>query len=130
MNSNNKNNILQYKVLPGGFDPHVVGQKVFLRFPYQDETIPPLTNWTVPLRIAIKLPEGFSAQFGNIESLLLNHDICCPNLSISSDSTKELQCKLMNNGSEPYTIHQGDTIVQLIVFTNSTLELKGVDEFE
>ena len=71
----------------------------------------------VPTGLALELPVGFEAQVRPRSGLALRHGIVLPNApgTIDADYRGELQVILMNLGAEPFTVHPGDRIAQLVV---------------
>jgi dUTP pyrophosphatase len=71
----------------------------------------------VPTGLRVEIPSGFEMQIRPRSGLALKHGITLPNTpgTIDSDYRGPLGVLLINLGSEPYTIHHGDRIAQLIV---------------
>jgi dUTP pyrophosphatase len=71
----------------------------------------------VPTGFSIAVPEGYEAQVRPRSGLALKHGIVLPNApgTIDSDYRGELKVIVMNAGAEPFTIHRGDRIAQLVV---------------
>jgi dUTP pyrophosphatase len=71
----------------------------------------------VPTGLAMALPEGFEAQVRPRSGLAVKHGIGIINSpgTIDSDYRGEIKVALINFGSEPYTIHRGERIAQIIV---------------
>ena len=71
----------------------------------------------VPTGLCIAVPFGYEAQLRPRSGLALKHGITLPNTpaTIDSDYRGELQVILINHGSEPFAIHRGDRIAQLLV---------------
>jgi dUTP pyrophosphatase len=71
----------------------------------------------VPTGLRIEIPQGFEVQIRPRSGLALKHGITLPNTpgTIDSDYRGPLGVLLINLGAEPYTIHHGDRIAQLIV---------------
>jgi dUTP pyrophosphatase len=71
----------------------------------------------VPTGLRVEIPPGFEMQIRPRSGLALKHGITLPNTpgTIDSDYRGPLGVLLINLGSEPYTIHHGDRIAQLIV---------------
>ena len=66
---------------------------------------------------AVAIPEGHAGFIQPRSGLALKHGITLPNTpgTIDSDYRGPLGVLLINLGAEPYTIHHGDRIAQLIV---------------
>ncbi len=71
----------------------------------------------VPTGLHLEIPEGFEGQVRARSGLASKHGIGLVNSpgTIDSDYRGELRILLINWGSEPYTIHRGDRIAQLVI---------------
>jgi dUTP pyrophosphatase len=71
----------------------------------------------VPTGLTIELPPGFEAQIRPRSGLALQHGITCPNApgTIDPGYRGEISVILLNLGREPYQVHAGDRIAQMIV---------------
>lgn len=71
----------------------------------------------IPTGIRIALPPGYEAQVRPRSGLALQYGIGMVNSpgTIDSDYRGEIAVILINWGSEPFTIHRGDRIAQLVV---------------
>jgi dUTP pyrophosphatase len=65
----------------------------------------------------MEIPAGFEVQIRPRSGLAFKHGITLPNTpgTIDSDYRGPLGVLLINLGADPYTIHHGDRIAQLIV---------------
>jgi len=70
---------------------------------------------TTGLRIAV--PPGYEAQIRPRSGLALKHGITIPNApgTIDSDYRGVVQIILANLGNEPFVIHRGDRIAQMVI---------------
>ncbi|MCA3443616.1 MAG: dUTP diphosphatase [Rhodobacter sp.] len=77
----------------------------------------PMRRAIVPTGLRMEVPAGFEVQIRPRSGLALKHGITLPNTpgTIDSDYRGPLGVLLINLGDEPYTIHHGDRIAQLIV---------------
>jgi dUTP pyrophosphatase len=77
----------------------------------------PMQRRIVPTGIRVEIPPGFEAQIRPRSGLALKHGITLPNTpgTIDSDYRGPLGVLLVNLGAEPYVIHHGDRIAQMIV---------------
>jgi dUTP pyrophosphatase len=82
-----------------------------------DVVIPPGERLQIPTGIAIALPEGFEAQIRPRSGLALRHGISLVNTpgTIDADYRGEILVLLINHGSEPFPVHRGDRIAQMVV---------------
>ncbi len=71
----------------------------------------------LPTGLRVEIPQGFEVQIRPRSGLALKHGITLPNTpgTIDSDYRGPLGVLLINLGAEPYTVHHGDRIAQLIV---------------
>jgi len=87
-------------------------------------TLEPGVPRLVPTGLTIELPPGHEAQVRPRSGLALKHAIAMPNApgTIDPGYRGELRVILMNLGREPYTIHEGDRIAQMIVARYEAVE--------
>jgi dUTP pyrophosphatase len=80
-------------------------------------TLEPHAPRLVPTGLTIELPPGYEAQVRPRSGLALKHAISMPNApgTIDPGYRGELRVLLINLGREPYTVHPGDRIAQMIV---------------
>jgi len=71
----------------------------------------------VPTGFAIAVPEGFEAQVRPRSGLALRSGVVLPNApgTIDSDYRGEVKVILWNTSPEPFTVHRGDRIAQLVI---------------
>lgn len=88
-------------------------------------TLASLERTAVDTGLAIALPRGYEAQIRPRSGLAAKHGITVVNApgTIDADYRGEIKVLLVNLSREPYTIHPGDRIAQMIVapFTQATL---------
>lgn len=77
----------------------------------------PMQRRIVPTGIRVEIPRGFEMQIRPRSGLAMKHGITLPNTpgTIDSDYRGPLGVLLINLGAEPYRIHHGDRIAQIIV---------------
>src|SRR3974390_3343951 len=87
-------------------------------------TLEPGVPRLVPTGLTIELPPGFEAQVRPRSGLALKHAITMPNApgTIDPGYRGELRVILLNLGREPYTVHPGDRIAQMIVSRYAAVE--------
>ena len=80
-------------------------------------TLAPMQRAVVPTGLRVEIPPGFEMQIRPRSGLALKHGITLPNTpgTIDSDYRGPLGVALINLGTEPYTIHHGDRVAQMIV---------------
>ncbi len=83
----------------------------------EDVTLAPGEPRLVPTGLTIEIPPGFEAQVRPRSGLALRHSIAMPNApgTIDPGYRGEVRVILLNLGREPYAIHAGDRIAQMIV---------------
>ncbi len=83
----------------------------------------------VPTGLAIELPAGFEAQIRPRSGLALKHAITLPNSPATIDPgyRGEIRVILLNLGSEPYQIHAGDRIAQMVIARYEPVEWEETD---
>jgi dUTP pyrophosphatase len=90
-----------------GMDLHAVEQV----------TLEPGVPHLVPTGLTLEIPPGYEAQVRPRSGLALKHAITIPNApgTIDPGYRGEVRVIMLNLGREPYTIHAGDRIAQMIV---------------
>jgi len=78
----------------------------------------------VPTGLAIELPPGYEAQIRPRSGLALQHAITLPNSPATIDPgyRGEIRVILLNLGREPYEIHPGDRIAQMVIARYEPIE--------
>ena len=87
-------------------------------------TLEPGVPRLVPTGLAVEVPPGYEAQVRPRSGLALKHAIAMPNApgTIDPGYRGEVRVILLNLGREPYTIHPGDRIAQMIVARYDAVE--------
>lgn len=90
----------------------------------EDATLDPGVPRLVPTGLTIEIPPGYEAQVRPRSGLALKHAICMPNApgTIDPGYRGELRVILLNLGREPYTVHAGDRIAQMVVARYEAVE--------
>jgi dUTP pyrophosphatase len=70
----------------------------------------------VPTGLKIAVPEGYECQVRPRSGLALKHGITCLNSpgTVDSDYRGELAVILINHSQEPFVIHRGERIAQMV----------------
>ena len=78
----------------------------------------------VPTGLALEIPSGYEVQVRPRSGLALKHAITLPNAPATIDPgyRGELKVILLNLGREPYEIHAGDRIAQMVVAKYEAIE--------
>ena len=94
-----------------------------------DAVLEPGVPQLVPTGLAIELPPGFEAQIRPRSGLSLKHAIIVPNSPATIDPgyRGEIKVILLNLGKEPYAIHRGDRIAQIIIARYEAVEWDETD---
>jgi len=90
----------------------------------EDTTLEPGVPRMVPTGLTIEIPAGYEAQVRPRSGLALKHAITMPNApgTIDPGYRGELCVILLNLGREPYIVHTGDRIAQVIVARYEAVE--------
>lgn len=95
----------------------------------EELTLLPGVPQLVPTGLAIEIPTGFEGQVRPRSGLALRHAITMPNApgTIDPGYRGELRVILLNLGREPYVIHAGDRIAQLVIARYEAVEWEETD---
>jgi dUTP pyrophosphatase len=90
----------------------------------EDVTLQPGVPILVPTGLTIQVPPGYEAQVRPRSGLALKHAITLPNApgTIDPGYRGEIRVILLNLGREPYTVHIGDRIAQMVVARYEAVE--------
>ena len=86
----------------------------------------------IPTGLILEIPSGWEAQVRPRSGLALNHGLTVLNSpgTIDSDYRGELEIILVNLGSKPYTVHNGDRIAQLVFAPAPQASITEINETE
>lgn len=92
-------------------------------------TLHSLERAIVPTGLSIALPSGCEAQVRPRSGLAAKHGVTVLNSpgTIDADYRGELKVILINLSQEPYVIHDGERVAQLVVAKYETIEWEQVD---
>lgn len=95
-------------------------------------TLQPLQRALVPTGLSMALPTGYEAQVRPRSGLALKHGITVLNTpgTIDADYRGEVGIILINLSAEPFTIHDGDRIAQMVVARCEQAECVGVESLD
>lgn len=95
-------------------------------------TLQPLQRVLVPTGLSMALPAGYEAQVRPRSGLALKHGITVLNTpgTIDADYRGEVGIILINQSAEPFTIHDGDRIAQMVVARCEQAECVGVESLD
>lgn len=94
-----------------------------------DVQLQPNVPALVPTGLAIALPPGYEAQVRPRSGLALKHAITLPNSPATIDPgyRGEIRVILLNLGREPYQVHKGDRIAQMVIARYEAVEWEEVE---
>lgn len=86
----------------------------------------------IPTGIKMALPVGFEAQVRPRSGLALKYGITVLNTpgTIDSDYRGDVGVVLINHGTEPFVVNQGDRIAQLVITQITQVQFVPVDELQ
>lgn len=96
----------------------------------EDLTLLPGARALIPTGFAIALPPGYEGQVRPRSGLALREGVTCLNSpgTIDADYRGPVCVVLANLGTQPYVVHRGDRIAQLVVAPVSRAEFAVIDE--
>lgn len=94
-----------------------------------DITLRPMERRLIPTGLRIALPAGFEAQVRPRSGLALKHGITVLNTpgTIDADYRGELMVLLVNLGTEPFVVKDGERIAQMVIARHETAVWDEVD---
>ena len=111
--------------LPGYMTSHAAGMDLYADLA-EDIMLVPGGRALIPTGIAIALPDGYEAQVRPRSGLALKHGISLVNSpgTIDTDYRGEIGVIVINHGSEPFALRNGERIAQLVFapFARATLQ--------
>jgi dUTP pyrophosphatase len=115
--------------LPKYMTPYAAGMDVYANVK-EDTVIHPGEIMIVPLGFHLALPRGYEAQIRPRSGLAYRYGISMPNSpgTIDADYRGEMSVLLINHGREPFTIHRGDRIAQMVINQVATPVFTEVSE--
>ena len=95
-------------------------------------TLMPGERKLIPTGLYVQLPKGIEAQVRARSGLSIKHGIGLVNGvgTVDSDYRGEWQVPMINFSSEPYTIHDGDRIAQVVFSSYIRADFKLVEEID
>jgi dUTP pyrophosphatase len=78
----------------------------------------------VPTGLSIEVPPGYEAQIRPRSGLALKHALTLPNAPATIDPgyRGEIRVIMLNLGREPYQVHPGDRIAQMVIAKYESIE--------
>lgn len=95
-------------------------------------TLAPMERALIPTGIFLAVPRGYEAQVRARSGLAIRHGIGLVNGigTIDSDYRGEVMVALINWGSEPFTIENGDRIAQLVIAAYERVDWEETDTLD
>lgn len=92
-------------------------------------TLQPMERRMIPTGLFMAIPNGYEVQVRPRSGLAIKHGITLVNApgTIDADYRGELGVLVINLSQEPYTIHSGDRIAQLVVARYEQAQLMEVE---
>jgi dUTP pyrophosphatase len=115
--------------VPGYMSEHAAGAD--LRAAVREQlTLLPGARALVPTGFSIAVPPGYEAQVRPRSGLAIRCGVTCLNApgTIDADYRGEVHVVLANFGTEPFVIHRGDRIAQMVVAPVARASFELVDE--
>jgi len=86
----------------------------------------------VPTGLQIALPGGYEAQIRPRSGLAIKYGVTMLNSpgTIDADYRGEIKVIAINHGSEPFEIHHGDRIAQMVIMPVVQVRCKEVDQLD
>jgi len=97
-----------------------------------DVTLAPGERAMIPGGFAMRLPPGYEAQVRPRSGLAARNGITCLNTpgTIDADYRGEVKVILINLGHEPFTVHRGMRIAQMVIAPVTRGEWLPVDDLD
>jgi dUTP pyrophosphatase len=98
----------------------------------EDVTLAPGMRHAVATGLSVAIPEGYEIQVRPRSGLALKHGVSVPNTpgTIDSDYRGELKVIMINHGAEPFPIHRGDRVAQLVLAPVTQARWVEVEELD
>lgn len=96
----------------------------------QPVRLEPMERILVPTGLFVELPVGYEAQVRPRSGLAIRHGVTVLNTpgTIDADYRGEIMVILINLSLEPFIIHDGDRIAQMIITSHEKAEWEQVQE--
>ncbi len=98
----------------------------------EDVTLVPGARAMIPSGFAMGLPPGYEAQVRPRSGLAARNGITCLNTpgTIDADYRGEVKVILINLGHEPFTVHRGMRIAQMVIAPVTRAEWLAVSDLD
>ena len=93
-------------------------------------SLPPGGRALIPTGISLALPSGYEGQVRPRSSLALKHGVTVLNSpgTVDADYRGELKVLLMNHGDQPFIVHRGERVAQLVLAPTITVSLQEASD--
>ena len=88
------------------------------------------SNATFDTGVHLQIPEGYYGKIESRSGLNVKNSVVSCGGVIDSHYTGSIKVKLYNFGVEPYIVHPGDRIAQIIIQPFANVNLEQVDDLE
>ncbi len=114
--------------LPHYATDHAAGMDIHAAV-HTDVEIMPGATALIPSGFSMEIPHGYEAQVRPRSGLALKYGVTVLNApgTIDSDYRGELKIILINHGKEPFIVHRGDRIAQLVVAAHERIAWEPVE---
>ena len=119
--------------IPVQATPHAAGMDLRAAIPEGEPWIlQPGERRLLPTGLAMAIPEGYEGQVRPRSGLALKHGVTVLNApgTIDADYRNEVKVVLINLGQEPFAIHRGERIAQLLFAPVTKGQWVAVSEVE
>ena len=118
-------------ILPRYMSSHAAGMDLHADIS-EDLVLLPGARALVPTGIALALPDGVEAQIRPRSGLALNHGVTLVNSpgTIDPDYRGEIGVIIINHGTAPFTLRQGERIAQMVFSRFVRAELVEVTDLD
>ena len=97
-----------------------------------DTVIAPGQRALIPAGFRMALPHGLEAQIRPRSGLAMQHGVTCLNSpgTIDADYRGPVCVLLINHGTEPFVVHRGDRIAQMIIARVERVQFRSSESLD
>lgn len=104
------------------------GDAGFDLFVPEEVTIRPGERLSIPLGLALEIPDGHAGLLLDKSGLSHKHGLKSFGGVIDAGYRGEVHAGIMNLGTEPYTLHAGDKIIQMLIMPVVRVDIEEAEE--
>ena len=95
-------------------------------------TLAPGESLLIPTGLKIAVPAGYEAQIRPRSGLAARHGVTLLNApgTVDADYRGQVCVVVVNHGREPFVVHRGDRIAQMVIAPVSRVEVEEVAELD